>query len=257
VQQRYSPAFVFTCGTSLHSTRCADFWRPDGAPGKECSPCPDGGICDGQLNLPYPDDSFWGASSLTAANESVLTVYNSTQQGPYFFACRTCTGKFTCQQGYTGTLCMSCVPGQFSWGGSCKIACADIEPQGPVSVLTILAVVAVWIVSSCPSCIDFDPELSCSLQEKGRVFISDNQHLERVRCARSYTRVCCTPLSSALRGTAWHVGAVSATCRLCRRCTNSLARTRTAVPGTQFPMCSECCTFAGVLCVCVCLRERV
>jgi len=137
----------------LHS--CADFWRPDGLPGKECSPCPDGGICDGQLNLPYPDNSFWGASSLNAANESVLAVYDSTQEGPYFFACQTCTGNFTCQQGYTGTLCMSCVPGQFSWRGSCSTACADIEPQGPVSVLTILAVVAMWIVSSCPSCIDF------------------------------------------------------------------------------------------------------
>jgi hypothetical protein len=52
---------------------------------------------------------------------------------------------------YTGVLCSSCVPGQFVWGGTCETACAEIEPQGVTTALSIMVVVLVWYLINTQS----------------------------------------------------------------------------------------------------------
>jgi hypothetical protein len=34
-------------------------------PGKECFPCPAGGICQGGLHAPFPDVGYWAAPNRT------------------------------------------------------------------------------------------------------------------------------------------------------------------------------------------------
>ena len=52
---------------------------------------------------------------------------------------------------YTGVLCSSCVPGQFFWRGTCETACAEIEPQGVTTALSIMVVVLVWYLINTQS----------------------------------------------------------------------------------------------------------
>ena len=73
-----------------------------------------------------------------------------------FLACASldvCPGgaNFTCGRGYlqTAVMCQRCVPGQLLWRGRCSDSCFDNEPErlyGVVTVMGILAVIAVWII---------------------------------------------------------------------------------------------------------------
>ncbi len=48
--------------------------------------------------------------------------------------------------GLEGSLCDSCSKGQFFVRGYCDVKCADIEPQGVVTVFGIIGVIILWVI---------------------------------------------------------------------------------------------------------------
>ena len=111
-------------------------------------------LSQGKSSLPYPTLGYW-ASSRVADGRPTLFVQDEEgadvipADPPFFFQCEgQCKGgtNFECLDGYTGTQCSECQPGQFYWNSKCDTKCSEIEPQGAVSVSGMIAVIAVWII---------------------------------------------------------------------------------------------------------------
>ena len=123
--------------------------------------------CDlqGKAELPFPKGDFWAEANLsqraawtkhTDSNQNHLRIFDAPgidvmPDSPLiFFSCKAgqCDGgtNFSCAEGYTGTMCSECKPGQFFFQGKCSISCDSIEPKGVVTVFGILAVVCVWLI---------------------------------------------------------------------------------------------------------------
>ena len=67
---------------------------------------------------------------------------------PVFQACENCIGGegFLCSPGFTGALCMECIPSQFAFMGRCDVGCHEIGPwPGLVNFVAIIAVVVGWL----------------------------------------------------------------------------------------------------------------
>lgn len=115
-------------------------------------------LLQGGSRLPVPRAGYWAAS--VAPNASFLRIKQLKvfddvglelipPNPPYFFKCaaRTCNGgeDFSCEAGYTGTLCHRCAPGQFDVMRTCTTSCSSIEPQFAVTVFAMLGVVICWV----------------------------------------------------------------------------------------------------------------
>jgi hypothetical protein len=147
--------------TGANKTACQckpDFWRHDGLAGAQCFPCPEGGVCEGRIRLPYPKTDYWGLADKNGKHPlGSLMVFdpageNSTvpETPAIFLACaaKHCTGgeSFGCAEGYTGVQCSECTEGRLYWRGSCETSCNDVNGAKVVTVLGIMAVVGVWLL---------------------------------------------------------------------------------------------------------------
>jgi hypothetical protein len=127
----------------------------------------------GSSSLPYPLPKYWGpsaaridrvdsntsnstvlSSSIAPINSRVLQISEPpgtelpAADPPVFQACENCIGGegFLCSPGFTGALCMECIPSQFSFMGRCDVGCHEIGPwPGLVNFVAIIAVVVGWL----------------------------------------------------------------------------------------------------------------
>ena len=127
----------------------------------------------GSSSLPYPLPKYWGPSaaridrvdsntsnstvlstSIAPINSRILQISEPpgtelpAADPPVFQACENCIGGegFLCSPGFTGALCMECIPSQFSFMGRCDVGCHEIGPwPGLVNFVAIIAVVVGWL----------------------------------------------------------------------------------------------------------------
>eukprot|EP00191_Tetraselmis_sp_GSL018_P017914 CAMPEP_0177586998 /NCGR_PEP_ID=MMETSP0419_2-20121207/5393_1 /TAXON_ID=582737 /ORGANISM="Tetraselmis sp., Strain GSL018" /LENGTH=1998 /DNA_ID=CAMNT_0019076971 /DNA_START=225 /DNA_END=6221 /DNA_ORIENTATION=- len=152
------------------------YFRPDGEPGKECFPCPTGGVCEGGLQPPYPEDGFWGDwssadwSSVDWGDVASVATRVKEVSAVLFHKCHTasqctsdcgeellesgeplgsqatkseCRSNVTmlCEEGYGGRMCHACTEGFFGVGFKC-FPCK--EPRALFTLGTILSIIIVW-----------------------------------------------------------------------------------------------------------------
>ena len=161
------------CVSPEDCTCIQNYWRHDELKGRTCFKCPSGAVCAGGINLPAPEQNFWGiyevfnpsqpvgATNLTAyANMTETTrlgrrlrvldspgMENIPGDPPYLLQCANsnCLANFMCKAGYTGTMCAECERGQFLYAGSCGTPCKDLQSPEIVNIVAILAVLMAWI----------------------------------------------------------------------------------------------------------------
>jgi hypothetical protein len=108
----------------------------------------------GKSSLPFPSIGYWASSRIVDSRQSLFVNDPEGADAipafpPFFFQCDgQCKGgpNFECVDGYTGTQCSECQPGQFYWNSKCDTKCSDIEPQAAVSIFGMIAVIFVWII---------------------------------------------------------------------------------------------------------------
>jgi hypothetical protein len=112
------------------------FFHPDPTPGEPCLPCPDGGVCDGQLTMPRAKPGFWGSDTSAV----FLQCDNAIS----------CPGgdPGTCAEGHLGRMCAECADGWYSLEHLCR-PCPDNAVWilvGVVAIALVLVVVFFRIV---------------------------------------------------------------------------------------------------------------
>jgi hypothetical protein len=136
------PNIDFRLSTSANCTRCpantavfgADgslrrhclcergFSHPDPTPGEPCLPCPDGGVCDGQLTMPRAKPGFWGSDTSAVFLK--------------------CDNAISCAEGHLGRMCAECDDGWYSLEHRCR-PCPDNAVWILVGVVAIALVLVV------------------------------------------------------------------------------------------------------------------
>mmetsp|Transcript_31463 Transcript_31463/g.74760 ORF Transcript_31463/g.74760 Transcript_31463/m.74760 type:complete len:1288 (-) Transcript_31463:217-4080(-) len=160
--------------TSVTGCVCKEgFFRIDGQPGKECYPCPDGGVCPGGSHQPYPSNGYWGNWSLIDGSVKDSREYaeyvkrTAFHHCPYSAFCtsscaptgteepsNTTTGpdqgtgdacrsnpENVCSEGHKGRLCESCEDGYFVLGSKC-FKC--LKPEGLFVGGATFAIICIW-----------------------------------------------------------------------------------------------------------------
>jgi hypothetical protein len=93
------------------------YWAPNASAGYECHICIEGGVCEGQFELPYARKGYWSPHRNTSRHPEDDAVYNSS-----FLECKAfvsnCPGgaahkiSARCEEGYTGTAWYSLPPSE-------------------------------------------------------------------------------------------------------------------------------------------------
>ncbi|GMH35618.1 hypothetical protein BSKO_03486 [Bryopsis sp. KO-2023] len=118
---------------SLEECVCKEgFYRPDQKSGLECFECPEGGICDGRMSLPYPMKGFW------ADHDFREEMYECDPE----IACKGATSENfeeLCSKGYENRGCSVCAYGFFRLAGECHACTGKVD-----TVLLLIGVFVVW-----------------------------------------------------------------------------------------------------------------
>eukprot|EP00210_Caulerpa_lentillifera_P002360 g2264.t1 len=107
-----------------------NFYNPFGQIGETCYPCPEGAVCEGGSEQPYPLKGFW------------MSLRNRNQAYPCDPA-DLCLGgpEFECRRGNTGRLCQDCADEYFHLIDHC-FQC----PNGTLIVFIIIGLLVGWYV---------------------------------------------------------------------------------------------------------------
>ena len=152
-------------------------------------------LLQGGPRLPVPRAGYWAASVASNASFLRIRVYDDVglelipPSPPYFFKCaaQTCKGgeDFSCEAGYTGTLCNRCAPGQFDVMRTCTTSCSSIEPQFTVTAFAMLGVVICWVGMNKLTAGRYVLKQSCVVED-GRCSrsVPMNGFAAQLRCAR-------------------------------------------------------------------------
>eukprot|EP00238_Polyblepharides_amylifera_P013055 CAMPEP_0196598576 /NCGR_PEP_ID=MMETSP1081-20130531/94395_1 /TAXON_ID=36882 /ORGANISM="Pyramimonas amylifera, Strain CCMP720" /LENGTH=1848 /DNA_ID=CAMNT_0041924287 /DNA_START=314 /DNA_END=5860 /DNA_ORIENTATION=- len=95
--------------TSAESCWCKEnYYTPTNSTGTECLSCPEGSVCMGGVQLPYPESGHWG---------DTLYPYSFEECAPK----SVCVGGpgFECEGGYSKRMCAYCDSDYFNVGGTC------------------------------------------------------------------------------------------------------------------------------------------
>ncbi|KNC55644.1 uncharacterized protein AMSG_01913 [Thecamonas trahens ATCC 50062] len=95
--------------SSIYNCTCLKgYFQPDQLSGLPCLRCPEGGICPGRRELPYPKPGYFPGPT----NGFISCDHNRAA----------CAGgsPFRCTTGYTGLLCGECAPGYYKIDIQCK-----------------------------------------------------------------------------------------------------------------------------------------
>mmetsp|Transcript_10688 Transcript_10688/g.39221 ORF Transcript_10688/g.39221 Transcript_10688/m.39221 type:complete len:1578 (+) Transcript_10688:127-4860(+) len=102
-----------------------------------CEPCPDGGVCEGGDQYPYPQPGFWSEFEEKAQ--------------PLFLECETdrCEGgddvENICTYGYRDTLCSECRSGYSMVAGFCFKCDGDVN-LGVIQGFAIPLIMLLWVI---------------------------------------------------------------------------------------------------------------
>jgi len=119
--------------TSAESCWCKEnYYTPTNSTGTECLACPEGSVCMGGVQLPYPESGHWG---------DTLYPYSFEECAPK----SVCVGGpgFECEGGYSKRMCAYCDSDYFNVGGTC-FKCP--EAHLVVELVGISLVVVLFVV---------------------------------------------------------------------------------------------------------------
>eukprot|EP00854_Cymbomonas_tetramitiformis_P005020 gene5020-6119_t len=141
------------------------FWRPDGLPGHACTSCPEGGVCDGGLTIPYTQEGMFAKTKMTDGGKVLAGYPFISQRAGYpddppdpnslefdlpeiFFECKkdwTCESESECAGGFEGNLCASCTDGYFGLGEFC-VKCFGEVTDWVMTILAWIGMIYLWLL---------------------------------------------------------------------------------------------------------------
>lgn len=131
---------VGTPGVDVSECVCKERFYTLSGPGVECTPCPEGAVCLGGLQPPFPQPGYWA----DPAFPDVML---------HCPAAESCEGgaNHSCAPGSQGRLCSECAPGYYKFGVSCSVCPSDPTLASLQTLGLVLAVLVLWLAVNAVS----------------------------------------------------------------------------------------------------------